>query len=153
LPENAVLINIQGDEPTLDPEALSLLAGAFCDPQVQAATLAHPLDPADLTRADKVKVVLALSGDALYFSRAGIPFSRDGERALPAYGHIGLYAFTMHTLSRFVALPPSPLERTEKLEQLRLLENNIPIRVLLTDTRFIGVDQAEDVDRVLPLLQ
>ncbi|MCL1940006.1 MAG: 3-deoxy-manno-octulosonate cytidylyltransferase [Desulfovibrionaceae bacterium] len=152
LPENAVVINIQGDEPALDPEALTLLAGAFSDPLVQAATLAHVLDPADLMRPDKVKVVLAANGDALYFSRAGIPFSRDGERALPVYGHIGLYAFTMRTLNRFVALAPSPLERTEKLEQLRLLENNIPIRVLLTDKSFIGVDQVEDVARVLPLL-
>jgi len=153
LPANAVIINIQGDEPALDPEALALLVGAFSDPLVQAATLAHPLDPTDLMHPDKVKVVLAANGDALYFSRAGIPFSRDGERALPAYGHIGLYAFTMRTLSRFVALPPSLLERTEKLEQLRLLENNIPIRVLLTDKTFFGVDQVEDVTRVLPLLQ
>jgi len=152
LPENAVVINIQGDEPALDPEALTLLAGAFSDPLVQAATLAHPLDPDDLMRPDKVKVVLAANGDALYFSRAGIPFSRDGERALPAYGHIGLYGFTMRVLNRFVTLAPSPLERTEKLEQLRLLENNIPIRVLLTDKSFIGVDQMEDVARVLPLL-
>ena len=153
LPANAVIINIQGDEPALDPEALTLLVGAFSDPLVQAATLAHPLDPTDLMHPDKVKVVLAANGDALYFSRAGIPFSRDGERALPAYGHIGLYAFTMRTLSRFVALPPSLLERTEKLEQLRLLENNIPMRVLLTDKAFISVDQVEDVTRVLPLLQ
>ena len=155
LPDNAVVVNIQGDEPTLNPEALTLLVSAFGDPLVLAATLAHPLGPADLAdlaRPDKVKVVLAANGDALYFSRAGIPFSRDGERALPAYGHIGLYAFTMRTLARFVALPPSALERTEKLEQLRLLENNIPLRVLLTDAAPIGVDQMEDVARVLPLL-
>jgi len=152
LPTDAVIINIQGDEPALDPETLTLLASAFGDPLVQAATLAHPLDSADLMRPDKVKVVLAANGDALYFSRAGIPFSRDGERALPTYGHIGLYAFTMRTLSRFMSLPPSLLERTEKLEQLRLLENNIPIRVLLTDKASIGVDQVEDVSRVLPLL-
>lgn len=153
LPDDAVIINIQGDEPALDPAALSLLAGAFTDNKVQAATLARPLPQADLSRPDKVKVVLAANGDALYFSRAGIPFSRDGERALPVYGHIGLYAFSMQTLSRFVALPPSALELTEKLEQLRLLENNIPIRVLLTETVFVGVDHVEDVARVLPLLE
>ena len=153
LPDDAVVINIQGDEPALDPDALTLLASAFADPAVRAATLAHPLDPSALLRPDKVKVVLAANGDALYFSRAGIPFSRDGERALPVYGHIGLYAFAMHTLGRFVALPPSPLERTEKLEQLRLLENNIPMRVLLTDKNFVGVDQVEDVAQVLPLLE
>lgn len=152
LPDNAIIINIQGDEPALELEPLTRLAGAFVDPGVQAATLAHPLDPADMLCPDKVKVVVAANGDALYFSRAGIPFCRDGERVLPVYGHIGMYAFTMQTLQRFVALPPSPLERTEKLEQLRLLENNIPMRVLITDTCSVGVDHVEDVARVLPLL-
>ncbi len=152
LPQEAVVLNIQGDEPALDPEALGLLAAAFADPAVRAATLAHSLDPSAMLRPDTVKVVLAANGDALYFSRAAIPFSRDGERFLPVYGHIGLYGFTMQTLERFVALPPSPLERTEKLEQLRLLENGIPLRVLLVEKAFVGVDQAEDLARVLPLL-
>ena len=152
LSPDSVIVNIQGDEPALDPEALTLLLSAFADPFVRAATLAHPLDPAALQRPDKVKAVLAASGDALYFSRAGVPFSRDGDRALPAYGHIGIYAFTMDTLRRFVSLPPSPLELTEKLEQLRLLENGIPIRVLITEKAFIGVDHVEDIARVLPLL-
>ena len=152
LPEDAVAVNIQGDEPALDPAALTELVQAFADPAVRAATLAHPLDPADLPRPDKVKVVRAANGDALYFSRAGIPFSRDGERPAPALGHIGIYAFTMATLERFVALPPSSLENTEKLEQLRLLENGIPLRVVLTGRAFPGVDHAEDVARVLPLL-
>lgn len=152
LPPEAVVVNIQGDEPALDAAALTELVGVFADPAVQAATLAHPLDPADLTRPDKVKVVRAANGDALYFSRAAIPFSRDGERAAPALGHIGLYAFTMRALERFVSLPPSSLERTEKLEQLRLLENGIPLRVVLTQRAFPGVDHVEDVARVLPLL-
>ncbi len=152
LPDDAVVVNIQGDEPALDPAALTELVEAFADPAVRAATLAHPLDPADLPRPDKVKVVRAANGDALYFSRAGIPFSRDGERAAPALGHIGIYAFTMGTLERFVALPQSSLEITEKLEQLRLLENSIPLRVVLTGCAFPGVDHVEDVARVLPLL-
>jgi len=152
LPKDAVIVNIQGDEPALDPAVLTELLQAFADPAVRAATLAHPLDPADLGRPDKVKVVRSAKGDALYFSRAPIPFSRDGVRACPALGHIGLYAFTMATLEAFVSLPPSSLERTEKLEQLRLLENDIPLRVVLTGHAFPGVDQVEDVARVLPLL-
>lgn len=152
LSPDAVVVNIQGDEPALDPAALTELLSAFADPGVQAATLAHPLDPSDLARPDKVKVVRAASGDALYFSRAPIPYSRDGERHAPALGHVGLYAFSMGTLERFVSLPPSSLERTEKLEQLRLLENGIPLRVVLTGRAFPGVDHVEDVARVLPLL-
>ncbi len=178
LPPDAVVVNIQGDEPALNPAALSDLLTAFDDPQVEAATLAHLLDPADLHRPDKVKVVTAVNGDALYFSRAPIPFFRapvppvpsvppippassippasvpaGGETpAADALGHIGLYAFTMRLLSRFVSLPPSLLERTEKLEQLRLLENNLPIRVIVTQYISHGVDTPEDVERVLPLL-
>lgn len=156
LPSGAVVVNIQGDEPALDPAVLSDLLGAFADPNVRVATLAHALDPADLSRPDKVKVVLAANGDALYFSRAGIPFSRDGneaEQACRPLGHMGLYAFRLEALERFVSLPPSSLELTEKLEQLRLLENGIPIRVVCTPRAFPGVDQVEDVARVLPLLE
>lgn len=153
LPADCVVVNVQGDEPALDPAVLDALTGAFADPSVQAATLAHPLDESDLERPDKVKVVLAANGDALYFSRAGIPFSRDGERPVPAYGHMGLYAFTMGTLERFVGLAPSPLERTERLEQLRLLENGIPMRVVLTAAGAPGVDHEEDIARVLPHLR
>lgn len=152
LDAKSVVLNIQGDEPALDPAALGELVAAFADRTVQAATLAHFLDPADLARPDKVKVVRAANGDALYFSRAAIPHARDGQSVAPALGHIGLYAFTMTILERFVALPPSSLEQTEKLEQLRLLENGIALRVVLTKRAFPGVDHAEDVDAVLPLL-
>lgn len=152
LSPESVVVNIQGDEPALNPAALSELIAVFAEPAVQAATLAHLLDPLDMTRPDKVKVVRAANGDALYFSRAAIPHSRDGERVAPALGHIGLYAFTMRTLERFVALPPSALEQTENLEQLRLLENGIPLRVVLTKRAFPGVDHVEDVARVLPFL-
>jgi 3-deoxy-manno-octulosonate cytidylyltransferase (CMP-KDO synthetase) len=151
LPEEAVVVNIQSDEPALAPDALSDLLDAFADPAVQAATLAYALTspPED---PHLVKVVCAHSGDALYFSRAPIPYARDGAPAR-ALGHIGLYAFTMRALSRFVSLPPSPLERTEKLEQLRLLENGIPLRVALTKHRSHGVDTPEDMETVLPVLE
>jgi 3-deoxy-manno-octulosonate cytidylyltransferase (CMP-KDO synthetase) len=153
VPENAVVVNIQGDEPALEAANIGKLVRIFADPAVQAATLACPLDPADPAHADKVKVVVDAGGNALYFSRAGIPCARDGERFAPLLGHIGLYAFTMRMLQRFVALPPSPLERTEKLEQLRLLENGITMRVLVTDTATPCVDRREDTAAVLPLLE
>lgn len=152
LPPDSIVVNIQGDEPALDPAVLTELLHAFHDPAVRAATLANPLAEEDLEQPDRVKIVLAANGDALYFSRAPIPFSRDGGTAHPRLGHIGLYAFTMLTLERFVGLPPSSLELTEKLEQLRLLENGIPIRVVLTDRHFCGVDSREDIEKVLPLL-
>ena len=154
LPADAIIVNIQGDEPALDPRVLTELLGAFADPAVTAATLVHPLDPADLYRPDKVKVVLAASDDALYFSRAAIPHARDDDRGdgVAPLGHIGIYAFTLRTLERFVRLPPSPLERTEKLEQLRLLENGIPLRAVRTLYVSHGVDHEEDIGRGLPLL-
>lgn len=153
LPDTAIVINIQGDEPALDPAVLDRLIAVFADPAVRVASLAHPLNPEDLDRPDKVKVVLTAQQDALYFSRAPIPFSRDGDRHTPAYGHIGMYAFTMQALERFVALPQSALEKTEKLEQLRLLENGISIRMALVEKAFPGVDHEEDIARVLPLLE
>lgn len=152
LPPHCIVVNVQGDEPCLEPNSLTSLLGAFASPPVQAATLAHVLEPEDLARPDKVKVVVSAAGDALYFSRAAIPFARNGVFHHPPLGHIGMYAFTMDTLRRFVSLSPSLLERTEMLEQLRLLENGIPIRVVRTAKAFPGVDSPEDIYRVLPLL-
>ena len=147
LPDNAVIINIQGDEPALEPAMLSeLVQPFFHDPGVRVTTLACDLS-ADLTaNSDRVKVVLDRAGNALYFSRALIPHNRDAENdAPPRLGHIGLYAFTFETLRRFTALPPAPLEQLEQLEQLRLLENNIPIRVIRTGYAVHGVDRPQDV--------
>jgi 3-deoxy-manno-octulosonate cytidylyltransferase (CMP-KDO synthetase) len=150
LPAEAIVVNIQGDEPALAPGALADLLDAFADPAVQAATLAYALTP-PVEDPNLVKVVRALSGDALYFSRAAIPHPQGGAPAR-FLGHIGLYAFTMRTLARFVSLSPSPLERTEKLEQLRLLENALPLRVVLTEHRSHGVDTPEDMEGALALL-
>lgn len=152
LPPQAIVVNIQGDEPALNPAILSELLSAFADSSVEVATLAHLLDPADTGNPDKVKLTRAANGNALYFSRAPIPYAREAY-ALPPLGHIGLYAFTMSALERFVALPPSPLERTERLEQLRLLENGIAIRVVQTAHACHGVDSPEDLARVLPLME
>lgn len=154
LPPQAIVVNIQGDEPALDPHMLTTLLHTFADPTVCAATLAHPMPQGQGTGPDKVKVVVAANGNALYFSRAGIPFAREPhECPAPCLGHIGLYAFTMETLRQFVNLPPSPLERTEKLEQLRLLENGIALRVAITPQPSRGVDTEEDIAPVLDLMQ
>ena len=144
LPENAVVINIQGDEPALHPERLSDLVRPFTSDAVQVATLISPMAPDQCPDRDQVKVVVDTRGNALYFSRAVIPHARDGQPAV-YYRHIGLYAFRMAALRRFVALGPGLLEQTERLEQLRLLENGIPIRTVLTRHRSLGVDRPEDI--------
>ena len=144
LPESAVVINIQGDEPALHPEMLSELVRPFAAENVQVATLISRMDPAQRMDRDQVKVVVDHAGDALYFSRAVIPHARDDQPAV-YFRHIGLYAFRMTALRRFVALGPGRLEQTEKLEQLRLLENGIPIRTVETRHQSLGVDRPEDV--------
>ncbi len=149
--DNAVVINIQGDEPLLDPKALEALASPFDDPGVEACTLAMPVDPARAALPNQVKVVVDAAGNALYFSRALIPCVRDEGTPVGYLGHIGLYAFRMRTLKRFVSLPPSPLEQIERLEQLRLLENGIPLRVVSIAEHSPGVDTPEDLERIRPL--
>jgi 3-deoxy-manno-octulosonate cytidylyltransferase (CMP-KDO synthetase) len=151
LPADAVIINIQGDEPALEPAMLSELVRPFVKPEVQVTTLARKINAREADSPDQVKVVFAPNGTALYFSRSSIPHHRDTRNA-EFYGHIGLYAFRMKALKDFVALDQSPLEITEKLEQLRLLENNIPIHVVLTKHHSIGVDRPEDITVVEKLI-
>jgi 3-deoxy-manno-octulosonate cytidylyltransferase (CMP-KDO synthetase) len=153
LASDAVIANIQGDEPLLEPEMLDALLAPFRGGDVKAATLAAPLDPvrdaALVASPHQVKVVVNLRGDALYFSRSPIPFARDG---IPRYlGHIGLYAFRRDVLDAVTSLPPSFLEKTEKLEQLRFLEHNIPMRVSLTSCHPRGVDTPDDLSAVRAL--
>lgn len=151
IPENAVVVNIQGDEPALEPAMLTELIRPFRTPEVLVTTLARKIDDGEAANPDRVKVVLANNGRALYFSRAVIPYPRDGQTA-QFYGHIGLYAFRMHILKKFVAWEPSRLEMTEKLEQLRLLENGIPMHVVITRHESIGVDRPEDIETVCKIL-
>lgn len=151
-----VVINIQGDEPALDPRLLSELAAPFSDPEVMVTTPVRALTPEQAAAPDRVKAVTARNGDALYFSRAPIPFDRDGgfSGEGPAHlGHIGIYAFRFEALERFTRLPPSPLEGREQLEQLRLLENGIPIRVVQTQCECHGVDRPEDIALVTRILE
>ena len=154
LPAEAVAVNIQGDEPALEPANLEELLAPFTDPAVRSATLAHPMSASEAVSPDRVKVVRALNGDALYFSRAPIPYPRDAASETVEYLlHIGLYAFRMETLERFAGFGQSPLEQREKLEQLRLLENGIPMRVSLTEFHSRGVDRPQDLEAVLRLLR
>ncbi len=154
LPDNAVIVNIQGDEPLLDPRMLYELTALFKNPEIAVTTLAHRLDGISAQNPDRVKVVFASDGQALYFSRAAIPFDRDdNENDRIYYGHVGLYAFRKSALDRFVALPPGRLERIEKLEQLRLLENNMPIYVAITECKNTSVDRPEDLEAVLHTLK
>lgn len=153
VPENAVVVNIQGDEPALEPSMLDALLQPFAEPDVMASTLACPIDREEAALPDRVKVVRDARGNALYFSRSPIPFERDGKSgASPYLLHVGIYAYRMGTLAAYTALPPMPLEELESLEQLRLLENGIPMRVMVTNHRSHGVDRPEDIEHILPLM-
>ncbi|MDJ0801717.1 MAG: 3-deoxy-manno-octulosonate cytidylyltransferase [Desulfobacterales bacterium] len=152
IPETAVVVNIQGDEPALHPDMLTELIRPFDDPDVQATTLARREPPPAADNPDQVWVVVDRADNALYFSRACIPMDVTGTNA-PGRRHIGLYAYRLPTLRAFVHLGPGRLERIERLEQLRLLENGIPIRTVLTRHRSQGVDRPADVDTVTRLLQ
>jgi 3-deoxy-manno-octulosonate cytidylyltransferase (CMP-KDO synthetase) len=151
-----IYVNIQGDEPLLRPEHLTVLLHPFTDPIVEVSTLKVLCTPENVANPNAVKVVTAADGRALYFSRATIPFDRDGQArdgASPQYWkHIGLYAYRKATLQRFPALPPSQLEQIERLEQLRFLENGIHVHVAPTEYDTIGVDTEEDLHRVEALL-
>jgi 3-deoxy-manno-octulosonate cytidylyltransferase (CMP-KDO synthetase) len=145
-PEYDIVLNVQGDEPLIEPVALEILAGAFRDKAVKMATLARSLPPAEVSKPQVVKVVRNRLHDAMYFSRSPIPFVRDGGRA-EFLGHVGIYGFRRAFLETFAALPPTPHERAEKLEQLRALEHGHPIRVLVAPYDGFGVDTAEDLAR------
>ena len=143
-----VVVNLQGDLPALDPAQLQLVAGALAESGADVATLAAPIDnDADRTNPAVVKAIVAWDSDerlgkALYFTRAPAP-TGDG----PLWHHVGLYAYTRAALERFVALPPSPLERREKLEQLRALEAGMTIAVARVDEPPLSVDTPEDLER------
>jgi 3-deoxy-manno-octulosonate cytidylyltransferase (CMP-KDO synthetase) len=153
-----IYVNIQGDEPLLKPEHLTALLRPFAQPHVQVSTLKVRCTPENIANPNAVKVVTTADGRALYFSRSPIPYHRDWQArnniAPPQYWkHIGLYAYRRAALQRFPTLPPSVLEQTERLEQLRFLENNIDIYVEPTDFDTIGVDTEEDLHRVEALLR
>jgi 3-deoxy-manno-octulosonate cytidylyltransferase (CMP-KDO synthetase) len=155
VPQATHIVNIQGDEPLIDPALIDELAAAMAaDPSLDMATAANPLDPADPAVEDPnvVKVAIALDGRALYFSRSPLPFFRNPVEGLPVLRHKGIYAYKRSFLERFVTWPPSPLEKAESLEQLRALENGASIKVLITSDTSPGVDtpeQAREIERLL----
>jgi 3-deoxy-manno-octulosonate cytidylyltransferase (CMP-KDO synthetase) len=168
-----IVVNCQGDEPLIQPEAIDkAIAALVQDPSIMVTTLITPLETGDdLNDPHVVKVVVDHNGFALYFSRALIPYPRDvletkntgplkeeelakfDKRELAGYWqHIGLYAFRKEFLVKLIALPPSPLERREKLEQLRILENGYKIKTVICSTPSIGIDTQKDVERFTALV-
>jgi 3-deoxy-manno-octulosonate cytidylyltransferase (CMP-KDO synthetase) len=152
VPDDAVVVNIQGDEPLLAPDMLNTLIAPFASPDVRVATLARNLSPEEADNPDRVKVVIAEDGRALYFSRSKIPYYRS-EHDQTFLGHIGLYAFRMDTLRTFQQLGPGRLETAESLEQLRLLENGLDIHVGITGHSSIGVDTPADLEKVARIMR
>lgn len=148
----AVVVNIQGDEPCLEPQMLTELLGPFADRHVLVTTLATSMSEQDALSPDRVKVVRAQNGRALYFSRSLVPYDRD-EKVHGFLLHIGLYGFRMQALERFGELTPSPLEKREKLEQLRLLEDGIDIYVTETAHSCHGVDRPVDLEKAKQILE
>lgn len=146
------VVNIQGDEPLIDPLAIDAIARHLLDHDDPMVTLASPAEAADVVNPNVVKVVTDLRGYALYFSRAGIPFARQESATMPRK-HVGIYGYRLETLLRLASLPPTPLEMSESLEQLRALENGIAIRVLAVDAAFPGVDTADDLAHVDALVR
>ncbi len=146
-----VYINVQGDEPLTRAEQIATLLRVMENPAAHVGTLMTPASAIDIANPNAVKVVTDRSGRALYFSRATIPFDRDRTRP-PYFKHLGFYAYRKVALDRFVQLPESPLEKSERLEQLRFLENGIPIFVGETPHDSIGVDTEEDLQRVIEIL-
>lgn len=145
-----VYVNVQGDEPLVRSEQIATLLRVMENPSAQVGTVMTPAAEIDVSNPNAVKVVTDLNGKALYFSRATIPFDRDGT-APRYFKHLGLYAYRKAALDRFVTLPESSLEKSERLEQLRFLENGISIFVGETPYDSVGVDTEEDLQRVLQM--
>lgn len=154
------VVNVQGDEPLIDPDVINAVAEGLETAEMSTAAV----QIADLEEYDNpnvVKVVLGLSGQALYFSRRTIPYLRsDGEKgeenpleSFPFLKHLGIYGYRIEALKRLVRYPMSPLERAEKLEQLRALENGIPIQVSVVRKTSVGVDVPEDVAKVEAMIR
>ncbi len=151
-PAPEIVVNLQGDEPLIEPEAIEALLAAMAESGAEMGTLARPLEDGEADRPQVVKVVTDLSGHALYFSRAAIPHRRAGGISPLCRAHVGIYAFTAPFLERFARLAPGRLEVEEALEQLRALENGVRIRVADTAYRGFGIDTPEDLERARALV-
>ncbi len=146
-----IIVNVQGDEPFTDTENLKKVIDIFTNDSQRNIAVASLMEcitnPEDIANPNNVKVVVNKFNEALYFSRSVIPFPRDPNTAVPYYKHIGIYAYRKDALQQFTQLPPSLLEETEKLEQLRYLENGFKIRLALTNIPTIGIDTPEDLEK------
>jgi 3-deoxy-manno-octulosonate cytidylyltransferase (CMP-KDO synthetase) len=151
---DGIVVNIQGDEPLIEGFVIDAVVAALEEtPEAEMATAVHRAEPADLADPNRVKAVLDRRGFALYFSRAPIPHRRDEAAAAPLWQHVGLYAYRREFLQRYVALPPSPLEQAEALEQLRALEHGHRIRAAVVEGwRSVPVDVPGDVAKVEAIL-
>lgn len=164
-----IVVNVQGDEPLIPPGNIDQVVGCLArDSSLTVATLMIPIhDQDEISNPNVVKVIADQKGRALYFSRAPIPFHRDAWKSSSAediskskdkgmsrvFKHIGLYAYTRSFLLELSRMKPTPLERLEKLEQLRILENGYPIQVEITEKQSLGVDHVEDLDKVERFLE
>jgi 3-deoxy-manno-octulosonate cytidylyltransferase (CMP-KDO synthetase) len=148
-----VVINVQGDEPFITKEPLEKLVRLFDDPTVRVGSLMRKIeDSNELIKNSAVKVVVNKNNDALYFSRSVIPFAANLVMDVPYFLHIGVYGFRKETLLEFTKWPASRLELVEKLEQLRYLENAVPIRMALVDFKSVAIDTPEDLEQAEKLL-
>ena len=149
-----IVVNVQGDEPLIDPGSIDEAVATFADPDVRIATLYRRITDADeLKNPNIVKIAIDRGGFALYFSRAPIPYVRDPRGGWPPmYRHIGLYAYRRSALMVLASLEPTPLESAEALEQLRALEHGIRIKIVETAYDSFGVDTPQDLEQVRRLL-
>lgn len=148
-----IVVNVQGDEPLIAPETIDTAVALLAEPGDSMGTLRRTLtDHEEWLNPAVVKVVVDMRGDALYFSRAPVPFTRPGHPAAPVWKHIGLYVYRREFLLAIARLPPTPLERAEGLEQLRVLEHGFRIKTAESVADTIGVDTPEDLARVRELV-
>ena len=148
-----VIINVQGDEPFIQRAPLESLVQLFNDVSVQVGSLMRRITSIEeLNASSSVKVVVNKNNDALYFSRSVIPFAANSAMNTQYYLHIGVYGFRKESLLRFTGLPAAELEKIEKLEQLRYLENGIPIRMALVDFKSVAIDTPEDLEKAKTFL-
>ena len=147
-PDAEVVVNVQGDEPLIEPALIDELIAQFADKNLHMATVATELkEPSEMKNPNNVKVVLDRNNDALYFSRSLIPYPRN-EGKSKIFKHIGIYAYRREFLLAYAKMDSTPLEQSESLEQLRALENGYKIRVIISANKFVGVDTEEDLKLV-----
>ncbi len=148
-----LIVNVQGDELLIDPLHITRLIQLFEDKSVQMASMMYPISREDASDPNLVKVVASNDGNALYFSRSVIPYEREKNDTTQIYGHAGVYAYTFSFLMKYASMQQTMLERAESLEQLRILENGYKIKMLKVDSKPIGVDTPEDLEKVKQIIR